>query len=105
MIGFGTKDIFGGINSFNHKECLCYYYNSKGIYENGQFVNIPSNMSISNGAELSVKVNRSANTVKWKMNGSQLTEASIPKVMRIKALFLFVIFFNKKDKLELLIAD
>jgi hypothetical protein len=79
MVGVGSKDIFVVSNSQTHKENLCYYILGKCVYENGSNRSVPSNVHITNGVTLSIVINRSENTVNWKVGGNQLAEASIPE--------------------------
>jgi len=72
MVGFGTKNIFGVLNSYNHKELQGYFFHNQNLCENGSYRNIPSNMWIANGTTVSIEVNRITNTAMWKIGGSSI---------------------------------
>jgi len=102
MVGFGTRDVFGNSPIHTHKEFQGYQF-AQNIFENGLSRSVPSNLEITNGAILTIEINRIENIVIWYMGGSQLAKANIPEIMRNKPLFLILICFNKNEELELLI--
>jgi hypothetical protein len=102
MIGVGSRGVFGVTNSYNHKDCLCYYFSGQSVFENGSSCSVGSNVEIAKGAALSMEINRNANTVSWKVGGTQLAQATIPEFIKNKPLFLVLLFYSQNDELELL---
>jgi hypothetical protein len=66
VISVATREAFG-FNIDSHKDFLGYYCGIRGhgIFDQGFFNKMPGTTQIANGVELSVKINRSANTVSW----------------------------------------
>lgn len=101
LLGIGCQSAFGMISAYSNKETLTYYSLNGYLHENS--VSRAGGGGVGNGQTVTMTVDLSEWTVKWQIESSNPTLASIPEWMRTEPIYFMIMMHGKDDKLQVMI--